>query len=311
MKKLQEFWSRCKQWRHIALGPLTIHYRLGRTVPVSSNLRRRLARLAQKLLLPPADEIPELNSSFASPPLPAATGRETALLVGTGPGLGFALAHKLAAVGMNVAVASRDTKHLDGLVEALSKAFPSSDQIIRAYGCDATDESSVKELMALVVQDFGVPHFMAYAAQRFVPGQTVAVEVCAFEESWRQNCLGAFIAAKETARLMVAEQRGTILLVGSTSSLIGRAEHLNLAAGKFGLRALAQVMARELWPLGIHVVHLIIDADIKENECFNNYIQTNPQDIASLIHALHLQPKSAWSSEVDIRPFNEKWWEHC
>jgi NAD(P)-dependent dehydrogenase (short-subunit alcohol dehydrogenase family) len=233
------------------------------------------------------------------------------LLVGVGPGLGYALARRLVDAGMNVALASRDAERLDHLVAALGEIAHDNTQIIRAYGCDATSETSIKHLVSLVAKEIGTPHFMAYATQGVVPGRALDLEASAFEECWRQNCLGAFIAARETARGMVALQRGTIVLIGSTSSIIGRTDHLSLAVGKFGLRAVSQVMARELWPSGVHVVHLVIDADIKEDELHNEYVQAKPEDIASSIHALHRQPRSAWASEVDIRPFNEKWWEHC
>jgi len=307
-------WMSSKIWRSVGIGPVSVYFRLGRNVGVSSNLRRRLARFILNLLNPAVDNhsVFPIDCSTPVPSIPDdQQERETALLLGVGPGLGFALAQRLAASGMNVALAARNAERLDSVVAALKKVSPPNGQLIQAYGCDATSESSVKQLVSLVAEEMGTPHFMAYAAQGFVPGRVVDMEVCAFEECWRQNCLGAFIAAREMGRAMAASQRGTIVLIGSTSSIIGRADHLSLAVGKFGLRALAQVMARELWSNGIHVVHLVIDADIKENELYNDYVQTNPEDIASLIHTLHRQPRSAWSSEVDVRPFNEKWWGHC
>src|SRR6185295_10285778 len=116
----------------------------------------------------------------------------------------------------------------------------------------------------------------------FCPGRVIEVEVAAFEESWRKNCLGGFIVAREAARQMVRLGRGTIVLVGSTSSLIGRTDHLNLAVGKFGLRALAQVLAREVWPLGVHVAHVVIDADIKEGDDDKASIpQADPEHLAA------------------------------
>ena len=106
--------------------------------------------------------------------------------------------------------------------------------------------------------------------------------------------------------------RGSIILVGSTSSIIGRAGHLNLAAGKFGQRAIAQVLARELWPVGIHVAHLLIDADISENDSEGDLgTSSDPKQIAEAVVSIHRQPKTAWTSEMDIRPWNEQFWEHC
>ena len=111
---------------------------------------------------------------------------------------------------------------------------------------------------------------------------------------------------------MLADGRGTIVLIGSTSSVIGRQAHLNLAVGKFGQRALAQVMARELWPLGIHVAHLLIDADISEDSTSKfDAPHADPYHIARSVLDLHLQPRTAWTSELDLRPWNEQFWEHC
>jgi NADP-dependent 3-hydroxy acid dehydrogenase YdfG len=111
---------------------------------------------------------------------------------------------------------------------------------------------------------------------------------------------------------MVPLGRGTIILVGSTSSILGRAEHLNLAVGRFGQRALAQVLTRELWPKGIHVAHVLIDADIDEGEERDDGgPQADPSHITDVIVSLHRQQKTAWTSEVDVRPWNEQFWEHC
>jgi NAD(P)-dependent dehydrogenase (short-subunit alcohol dehydrogenase family) len=166
--------------------------------------------------------------------------------------------------------------------------------------------------VSYVLSDLGIPNLVIYAVQGFGPGRALDVEVPLFEDCWRQNCLGAFIVAREAARAMLPHSRGTIVLVGSTSGLVGRADHLNLAVGKFGLRALSQVMARELWPKGIHVVHLLIDADIKEHESVDaGEPQAYPEDISELVYSLHRQPRSSWTSEIDARPWNERFWEHC
>jgi NAD(P)-dependent dehydrogenase (short-subunit alcohol dehydrogenase family) len=147
--------------------------------------------------------------------------------------------------------------------------------------------------------------------QNSTPDRAVDMEVDAFEDCWRTNCLAGFIVARQAAREMLPLGYGSILLVGSTSALLGRENHLSLAVGKFGLRATAQVMARELWKQGIHVAHVVIDADIREPGNESNLAQSDPVDIADVIYSVHRQPRSAWTSEVDIRPFNEKFWEHC
>jgi NAD(P)-dependent dehydrogenase (short-subunit alcohol dehydrogenase family) len=194
----------------------------------------------------------------------------------------------------------------------LVREIQQAGNVASAFGCDATDERSVERLMNWTETQVGVPHLVVYAVQGSGPGDVVDVEVAALEESWRQNCLGGFIVAREAARCMAPIGRGSIVLVGSTSSLIGRAGHLSLAVGKFGLRAVAQVLSREVWRRGIHVAHLVIDADIKE-DCADPAAdpQSDPYHIAELLYQVHCQKKSAWTSELDVRPWNERFWEHC
>jgi hypothetical protein len=105
--------------------------------------------------------------------------------------------------------------------------------------------------------------------------------------------------------------RGTILLAGATSGTIGRKGYVNLAIGKFGLRALAQVMARELATEGIHVAHIVIDGDIAEDDQKDDEPHIKAYELAELFWMLHMQPRSCWSSEVDVRPADEAFWEHC
>lgn len=153
---------------------------------------------------------------------------------------------------------------------------------------------------------------MVYGLQSFGPGNSINVEVPAFENSWRHNCLGAFLVSHVAAKAMLLQTRGTIILVGSTSSMVGRSTHLNLAVGKFGQRALAQVLSRELRPKGIHVCHVMIDADIREEtDEHRDSPYADANDIVESIVFLHKQPKTAWTSELDLRPWNEEFWEHC
>jgi NAD(P)-dependent dehydrogenase (short-subunit alcohol dehydrogenase family) len=154
------------------------------------------------------------------------------------------------------------------------------------------------------------PALFVYGVQGWSPGGVLDVEVAAFEEAWRANCLGAFIVAQRAARAMCAAGGGTIVFLGCTSGIMGRAGHLNLAVGKFGLRALAQVMARELGQDGIHVVHVVIDADVRA-EPTDSDPHASPRDLADTIWSLHTQPRSVWTHELDIRPHNETFWQHC
>lgn len=110
---------------------------------------------------------------------------------------------------------------------------------------------------------------------------------------------------------MVPLQRGSILLAGATSGTKGRKGYINLAVGKFGLRALAQVMASELGPQGVHVAHVVIDGDIAESEAPSAEPQIDPLELAQTFYMLHRQPRSCWTSEIDVRPSVEVFWEHC
>jgi len=316
MGTIHRLWNNAKIWRSIPLGPVSVIYRMSRTVRVSNNRRRRLLRNFDRhsLLLCRNPIVCSPDASISHPVSSVhfqnLARPETAVVVGVGPGLGFAVGRKLARAGMSVALASRNAERLDPLVRELRSVAGNR---ACAYGCDATNELSVKDMLSFVVKDIGIPSLIMYSVQGFCPGRALDIEVAAFEENWRQNCLGAFIVAREAARIMAPLGRGTIILTGSPSGVIGRSEHLNLAVGKFGLRALAQVLARELSPKGIHVIHLIIDADIREENEAQDSAEpyARPEDIADLVISLHRQPRSAWTNELDVRPWNESFWEHC
>lgn len=313
MSFAEALWRSLKVPRKLPIGPVSLVFRFTRHVRVSSNLQRRFVQWVGRTGAPavampakarPAPE-PLPGSVAPQPPMRP----ETALVVGVGPGLGHALARALADAGMQVALASRNAERLDALVADISRTAHGP---IAAYGCDATDVLSVRRLMERVTLDMGAPDLVVFSVQSFGPGRAIDVEVPAFEDNWRQNCLGGFIVAQAAARAMLPRGSGTIVLVGSTSGMHARADHLNLAVGKFGLRAIAQVMSRELWPEGIHVVHCVIDADIQEDGPDpSGAPQSRPEDIAAVICGLHGQPRSCWTSELDMRPWNERFWEHC
>lgn len=300
---LSGLWKRLKMRRRITLGPFALHFRFSRAVRVTPNSPERI-------FLARSENRARTAGSAMSPGGGVAVDRSDriALIVGVGPGFGYALALRLASEGLFVILASRNAAHLDLLVDQIRDKGGRA----CAYGCDATMERSVAELFALVEAEHGIPHLVVYSVQNFGPGQALDVELPAFEDGWRHNCLGAFLVARAAGRLMLDGEEGTILLVGSTSSLLGRAGHLNLAVGKFGQRALAQVLARELWPRGIHVAHVVIDADIDEGEgVLDGQPHSDPAHIAQVVLDVYRQPRTAWSSEIDVRPWNERFWEHC
>ncbi len=310
--QIQSLWEKAKIWNVIPLGPISVFFRLGRTVKVSNNYLRKFK--LGKVKNEETDIPSERNTNNGLPKLKEkisidqkSSSSHLAVLVGVGAGFGYALAEHLANGGMDLALLARNAEKLDPLAHKLRGKGGQA----HVYGCDATSEGAFSKVMKLIEKDLGVPDLVIYCTQGFGPGSCLDVSIAAFEQSWRQNCLGAFIVGKKSAKLMLSRGTGTIVFLGSTSGLFGREGHLNLAVGKFGLRALAQVMSRELHPLGIHVAHIIIDGDILEDKVEEGETHLDPRDICKIVSFIHNQSPSAWSQELDARPWNEKFWEHC
>ncbi len=236
---------------------------------------------------------------------------EVAVIVGAGPGLGCALGRRFARAEMHVALAARDAEKLDTLAFECSGIGHRG----RAYACDATQEAAVEELFGRVASELGEPDLVVYNAGAFVPRGIVETSAEEFERCWRVGCLGGFLVGRAAARAMTARRSpgaGTILFTGATASLRGAAGFHNLAVGKFGLRALAQSMARELQPRGIHVAHVVIDGRIRARGTVETTggapddATLDPDAIAEAYYQLHRQPRSAWTQELDLRPWVEK-----
>lgn len=235
---------------------------------------------------------------------------EIAVVVGVGPGLGSALARRFARAGMRVALARRDADALAPLLAELGARG-------KAYACDATDEEGVRNLFSNVRQDLGAPHLVVFNAGAFVRKSILDTSAEEFERCWRVACLGGFLVGREAVRAMLTaspenRRRGTVIFTGATASLRGGAMFHNLAVGKFGLRALAQSMAREFQPQGIHVAHVIIDGQIESDRPGRSVAERgmdavlDPNAIAETYYQVHLQPPSAWTLELDLRPYVEK-----
>jgi len=231
---------------------------------------------------------------------------ETAIVVGVGPGLGMAVVRACVQAGMNVAAASRNVQKLDALTSDLGGAG-------RTIACDATLEASVHNLFEAATAAFSSPDLVVFNAGAFVRKGLLETELSEFERCWRVGCLGGFLVGREAARSMLASNGGgTIIFTGATASLRGGAGFHNLAVGKFGLRALAQSMAREFGPRGIHVAHVIIDGQIRAER--DGYREDergvdavlHPDAIAATYLTLHRQPRNAWCHELDLRPWVEK-----
>ncbi len=228
--------------------------------------------------------------------------KPVALVVGVGPGLGSAVARRFAAAGMAVAVARRRPEELAGLAGEIGG---------RAYACDATERDSVEALFAAVDEDLGSPHVVVYNAGAYKPGGILEIEAADFERCWRIGCLGGFHVGQAAAKRMVEAGAGTIIFTGATAALRGSAKFVNLAVPKFGLRALAQSMARDLGPRGVHVAHTIIDGQIAGERAGYRAGDRGedavlaPDAIAEAYYQLHAQPRSAWTQELDLRPCME------
>ena len=232
--------------------------------------------------------------------------RQTAVVVGVGPGLGFALVKRFARAGMAVAMAARAKEHLERLLqqEPVDGA--------KAYACDATDHGSVGALFEQAEKDLGTPELVVFNAGAFEPGSVLDIAPADFERCWRIGCFAGFLVGQAAARWMQKAGRGTILFTGATAALRGSANFANLAVPKFGLRALAQSMARELGPQNIHIGHVVIDGQISSERYAHLAAGRGPDAllepdaIAEMYYQLHLQPRSAWTLELDLRPWAEK-----
>jgi NAD(P)-dependent dehydrogenase (short-subunit alcohol dehydrogenase family) len=218
---------------------------------------------------------------------------KVALVAGVGPGLGLALVERFARAGMQVVASARNRERLEALLAA------STAKDARAIACDVSERRDVERLFE---ETAGAPDVVVFNAGAFIPGSILDVEPADFERSWRIGCLGGFHVGQLAARAMLSRGSGTILFTGATASLRGSAHFANLAVPKFGLRALAQSMARELGPKGIHVAHVVIDGQIgAESDA-----TLSPAAIAETYYQLAIQHRSAWTLEIDLRPSVEK-----
>lgn len=302
-------WKNAKVGYALKLGPVAMSIRFSKSVSVTSNHGRRAGKAINgPLKIKDIESLRKPDGSGLKSPFQNGGNMgscETALIVGVGPGLGSALARRFSEAGMHVAMAARNAEKLD----PLSRELISLGTTAQAYGCDATDERSVKALMALIAEDIGAPDVVVFNVEHFIPGTILEIETPAFEECWRAMCLGAFLVGREAARQMVRRGSGTIIFTGATAGTRGRAGYINLAVGKGGIRMLAQSMARELGPKGIHVAHVVLDSGIlseRSNEGARERMSAMfPTEIAETYFQLHRQHRSTWTHELDLRPWVE------
>ena len=228
---------------------------------------------------------------------------EKALIVGTGPGLSASLARLFAKEGMTVAVAARNADKLGDLTSEIGGT---------AYSCDASDPASVDALFADVTGAIGEPDIVVYnASNRGGRGPVTSLDAEAVRQAILISCYGGFLVAQAAAKQMTARKSGTILLTGASASYKGYPNSSSFAMGKFGLRGLAQSLARELAPQNVHVAHFCIDGGImvspddERTQARGADGTLDPDAIAETYLHVHRQHRSAWTWEVELRPWVE------
>jgi NAD(P)-dependent dehydrogenase (short-subunit alcohol dehydrogenase family) len=224
-----------------------------------------------------------------------------ALIVGAGQGLSAALARLFSRYGMNVALASREPEKLQPLCAQIGA---------HAFRCDAVNVNDVQRLFADVEEATCEPDVVVYNASGRVRGPVADLDPAQVERALAVTAYGGFVVAQQAARRMLPHKHGAILFTGASASVKGYAQSAPFAMGKFALRGLAQSMARELAPQGIHVAHFVIDGAIAQPGrapmSSTPDSMLDPEAIAvNYLHVLR-QPRSAWTWEIELRPWVEK-----
>lgn len=225
----------------------------------------------------------------------------TALIIGAGTGISASVARQLAGLGVKVALAARSTAKLRQLDDEIGA---------KVFSADASDRASVEALFRDVDATIGEPDVVVFNASARAPGPVAEIDPVAVEKALAISAYGGFLAVHHAARRMVKHGKGAILLTGASASVKGFPRSSAFAMGKFALRGLAQSAARELGPMGIHVAHFVIDGAVRSAS------RSDPQDnpdstlsadaIAQTYIDILRQHRSAWSFEVEVRPWVEK-----
>lgn len=225
----------------------------------------------------------------------------SALIVGAGSGLSASLTRLFAKEGMRIALAARNADKLDALAHETGA---------RVYRCDASQRDQVDKLFAALDAAGGAPDVVVYNASYRARGPFVELDAGEVAKAIEITAFGAFLVAQAAVKRMLPRGQGAILLTGASASVKGYAQSAPFAMGKFALRGLAQSLARELQPKGIHVAHVVIDGGIRSTRRVEPAAAPDslldPDAIASSYLHLLRQPRNAWTQEIELRPWVEK-----
>lgn len=235
------------------------------------------------------------------------------VVVGAGDALGGAIARRFARGGYAMAIARRSAERLTGLAEQITAqggtALP--------LAVDARREEQVVEMFARVVAELGPPELVVFNVGGNVKLPILDLTAEKYFKTWEMAAMSGFLVGREAARVMLPSGHGTILFTGATASLRGGSGFAAFAGGKAALRMLAQSMARELGPQGLHIAHVIVDGGIDTEFMRDHFPERyalkdrdgilNPDHIAENYWNLHHQPRDSWTQELDLRPWIEKW----
>ena len=241
------------------------------------------------------------------------SNKQAALVIGAGDATGGAIAKRFAREGLVACVTRRSADKLQPLVEAIRAEGGQA----LGFASDARKEEDVIKLVDNIERDVGPIEVMVFNIGANVPSSILEETARKYFKIWEMACFSGFLAGREVAKRMVTRGRGTILFTGATAGLRGSANFAAFAGAKHALRALAQSMARELGPKGIHVAHVVVDGAIDTEFIRENFPERyalkdqdgilNPEHIAENYWYLHTQPRDAWTHELDPRPWIERW----
>ncbi len=228
-----------------------------------------------------------------------------AVVAGVGPGLGAALCRKLVRAGYAVVALART----DACTQTLAPELRQAGGTFMSVQCDVGDTEAVDAAFAHIEREAGMVSVYIHNASQLVAMPSLELTAAAFTGAWRVTCLGALLCAQKVIPGMLRQGRGTILFTGATGALRGGAGYAAFASAKFALRGLAQSLAREFGPRGIHVAHVVIDGLIWSGQVRRGFVREQcllPEAIADCYLQLVNQDRSAWTQELDLRPDVEK-----